>query len=491
MCTMPKIEALLAGAGPDRLRALTDVGLDRDVRTISLAETLGAIDRAPADALVILTRAGSAEAATYRFDVALRRGAERGIAGAALASVPGGMLSRSARAIAGRAHLALLEVGDDVDLADLAAALGASLRGDAAASLQAAEVGLRALDRARAGTPDVGATLAAVSEALPGSTLGEPEPGQLAEAVEVDGIREAWLVAPEPGGVVQTLLLRAGAADIAAAMERSRRERDAPVRSRSELLTELMATEPGRDASLLRRARALGLEVDAWHTVAFIAFDEGVSEDPVHVEELRRAVEQTALASARSTRGTWHLARSEGRVVLLRESDAEPGPAGAAAAHAAVVSVLAALEERFHGIGPRAGIGGGHLGPAGLRASAGEARAALAAARPGRAPAVFDASGLRAMLAEWYATETARRSVSTLLEPLDALGDRRAEEAIHTLQVYLDEQGSATRAGQRLHLHRNAVAYRLRRISDALDVDLNDPETRLALQLACRARLLT
>jgi DNA-binding PucR family transcriptional regulator len=34
------------------------------------------------------------------------------------------------------------------------------------------------------------------------------------------------------------------------------------------------------------------------------------------------------------------------------------------------------------------------------------------------------------------------------------------------------------------------VAYRLRQITDLLAVDLGDCDQRLALQLACRARLL-
>jgi DNA-binding PucR family transcriptional regulator len=43
---------------------------------------------------------------------------------------------------------------------------------------------------------------------------------------------------------------------------------------------------------------------------------------------------------------------------------------------------------------------------------------------------------------------------------------------------------------QRLLLHCNAVANRIRGITELLDVDFGDPDQRLALQLACRARLL-
>ena len=70
------------------------------------------------------------------------------------------------------------------------------------------------------------------------------------------------------------------------------------------------------------------------------------------------------------------------------------------------------------------------------------------------------------------------------------LGRGRAETAFLTLAAYLDEQGSIVKTAQRLHLHRNAVANRLRGITELLDVDLDDPDQRLALQLACRARLL-
>ena len=46
------------------------------------------------------------------------------------------------------------------------------------------------------------------------------------------------------------------------------------------------------------------------------------------------------------------------------------------------------------------------------------------------------------------------------------------------------------RTAQKLHLHRNAVANRLCRITELLEMDPDDPDQRLALQLACHARLL-
>lgn len=94
------------------------------------------------------------------------------------------------------------------------------------------------------------------------------------------------------------------------------------------------------------------------------------------------------------------------------------------------------------------------------------------------------------MLLEWYASDSARTSVREQLAPLERLGAARAETAIRTLAAYLDEQGSVVRTAQKLHLHRNAVTYRLRRITDLLQADLTDADQRLALQLACRARLL-
>ena len=129
----------------------------------------------------------------------------------------------------------------------------------------------------------------------------------------------------------------------------------------------------------------------------------------------------------------------------------------------------------------------------GLRASAAE-RLALAEARAAGRRKLSPAMTLPGSSeCSWSGTPPTLRvpRCELSLAPLEQLGKQHGEIAIRTLATYLDQQGSIVRTAQALHLHRNAVTYRLRRITDLLGVDLDDPEQRGALlQLACRARLL-
>jgi DNA-binding PucR family transcriptional regulator len=67
------------------------------------------------------------------------------------------------------------------------------------------------------------------------------------------------------------------------------------------------------------------------------------------------------------------------------------------------------------------------------------------------------------------------------------LGKAKQKEYSMTLRVYLENNRSVSRTSQQLYLHRNTVAYRIRRILDVLGVDLDDPNQFLAVYLACYA----
>jgi purine catabolism regulator len=57
-------------------------------------------------------------------------------------------------------------------------------------------------------------------------------------------------------------------------------------------------------------------------------------------------------------------------------------------------------------------------------------------------------------------------------------------EFLNTLEVYFAHNGNLSQAAEELYIHRNTLNYRMERIAEILDVDLDKPEARLALQLA-------
>ena len=57
-------------------------------------------------------------------------------------------------------------------------------------------------------------------------------------------------------------------------------------------------------------------------------------------------------------------------------------------------------------------------------------------------------------------------------------------ELLQTLEVYFEHNGSLAQASEALYIHRNTLSYRLDRISDIAGLDLEKPETRLAVELA-------
>lgn len=75
--------------------------------------------------------------------------------------------------------------------------------------------------------------------------------------------------------------------------------------------------------------------------------------------------------------------------------------------------------------------------------------------------------------------------VERTLAPLRA-DSRTGDILIETLDAFFACNGNVSRAKELLHLHRNSLIYRLARARALLGHDLDDPELRLALQLAIK-----
>ncbi len=473
------------------LTALLDVGLDREVDAVHVAETRGRIGDAPPHALIVLTDPDMARAPAFYLDVALRQAAERDAAALVLRAAERSIVSHTSATLARRARLALLSLDPSLDLARLVIAVEREVRPDAHRSLAQ-------LDRLRRIIDEVDEQLSpdALVERMNAAGAGLRVEGPESDAgtpVVCDGIVERRMVGDASDLGERAVTERLAADALARALAYARRAEQAPIQSRAELISELLSSRPEESTPLIRRARELGLAIDGWHVIVAIQAEFDGQPDPLTRVDTAARIERLAIDTARASGGGWHRARIGEHLLLVMMERQDPG----AQANAAVLRTIRRVVERVGAAEPQTslycGVSGLHPGAGGLWSCLLEARTAARTARldgvAGTA-VLFDATGVNRTIAEWYGTESARRSVSALLEPLNELDDRRRTEALETLRTYFDHQGSLSRTAAALYVHRNTVTYRIQRIVELLGVDLEDPDQRLMLELACRAREL-
>jgi len=138
----------------------------------------------------------------------------------------------------------------------------------------------------------------------------------------------------------------------------------------------------------------------------------------------------------------------------------------------------------------RAGIGGYYSGLRGISASYLEAQQAIEAGRKLRPDAVIhmhDEVIPQLVLAQ--NPRLAERFVSQSLGPLVQPAGRGHAQLLETLEAYI-ASGSVKDAATALKVHRHTVLYRLDKLRELLDGDLDSPASRTRLQLALDLRKL-
>lgn len=124
------------------------------------------------------------------------------------------------------------------------------------------------------------------------------------------------------------------------------------------------------------------------------------------------------------------------------------------------------------------------FGPEGVRRSHLGARDAARIAAMAGADGWWDYARVRVAALATADLEHARWYAEEVLGPLLA-DDDRTRELRETLRVYLSAERSPQTAGERLHVARNTVTYRVRRAEELLGRPIGDPlELRLALEIA-------
>ncbi|NRQ37974.1 helix-turn-helix domain-containing protein, partial [Nonomuraea sp. NN258] len=117
-----------------------------------------------------------------------------------------------------------------------------------------------------------------------------------------------------------------------------------------------------------------------------------------------------------------------------------------------------------------------------LRGGLDQARRALDSSRGGTVRfGELAGQGLLALLDP----AAARAFAAALLAPLTGYGSRA--DLVESLRAYLDSNGHWDAAAQRLGIHRHTLRYRMKRVSELLARDLDDPGVRAELWLALEA----
>ncbi|MDR1431588.1 MAG: helix-turn-helix domain-containing protein [Propionibacteriaceae bacterium] len=290
--------------------------------------------------------------------------------------------------------------------------------------------------------------------------------------------RDVWLGVSLPGDdSAEAEVLSNGLAIVqAAAAQRLAslqmlHERDS--RTRTALLSEIMESGSELSEGLRHRTLAAGWDLRGWHVgIRIIALGEGTTISLRDELLMAFAAQNLKLRAVEQTDGwmAWLSFASE----PTRSTEL-------------ISAAIRRAQRSFNNVLRTAmGVGSLLAGATGLVKSLGQATdaARIAANRPTSGYFVhIDRLGLAQLLLALTHTDVFTPAAKGLLDPL---GDPDGA-LIATLTAFLDNRGSQSETAAILGIHRNTVAQRLNRIKELLAVDLDDPETRLALHLACRA----
>lgn len=489
-------------------------GLDRLVRDSAAAAGNFASMDLPSSAALVLDGSGLRND-TYQIDIALRRLAE--VEGAALvvvasASPIGVATGRLANKL--RIPLLSLPAGDALAVCDrirevvLAPGAGVSrlimgsldaLRRasdstgvvgalqaltelmDAPASLVGLEGGVVAGDlldpplaeRDRLPVPITG-RLGTVTQVIHPISLAPRENPSFWIVMRRDNATDVWTATA--GDVLQVAAWAVGTRLVA---DRLQRERDA--RFRLGVLNAITASGDHPEPALLEQIGVLGWHVGGWCTAIHVQVAGDVDQVRVLAltDDLSRALESVGIRSQLIERpdgwSLWTSSPSEPPTTSYRD----------------VVSGLRRAVQRFTQAHSHAmllvGVGRPYASLPGLQKSLAEAREASIIAMAGAQDSAvqhIDELGVKRILLGWYASESFAEFAGTLLGPL--MAEDPQGELLATLEAFLDNESAPTVTANQLHIHRNTVINRMDRIRGLLSVDLDDPDERLAVQLACR-----
>ncbi len=284
--------------------------------------------------------------------------------------------------------------------------------------------------------------------------------------------------------------LEHGSTVLALEMSKERAAAEVERRLRGDLVEEVLAggLEGDEAERIARQAERLGHRLPHRAWVVVLEPDDDETEAAVLTRGDRLDAALSGLIRSRMP-DTLALVRSASAVFLVPD---EVAPDLAACEKLAEQILVAAAPVMKPG---SASVGFGNLANsvAELARSHVEARQALRLTRRaggrGRV-ASYRALGAFRLLLEVQSPEALRRFVEELLGPLLQYAQSRDTPLLETLEALSAQRWVRRAAARHLGIHINSMSYRVERIQSLTGLSLDDPETRVAISIALRARAM-
>lgn len=329
-------------------------------------------------------------------------------------------------------------------------------------------------------------------------------PGQRTFRLSIDGLDQphALLVHPlELRGTAAGFLCLLGATDdfgdldervagraasvLAIELAKQRSIAEARFRLQGDFLDDLLEGTFSSPEVLAARARVMGYELNRPHLV-FVLDVTAPDDGPAAARVRQRFVEAARNELLRFDPAAL-LRERDGRVTILM-----PTKHGGQTEDATQAEALRArLASAVDGAPVAVGIGRNATEVSQFPAAYRQAVMALEVARAlmgGSRTMRFEDLGVQRLLLQLLGNPELEAYRRDLIGPLEAYDARHHTQLTDTLEVFLACHGNHVRAARELHLHRNTLLYRLDRVRAILGGDLEDPEARLAAQVALKIR---
>ena len=286
--------------------------------------------------------------------------------------------------------------------------------------------------------------------------------------------------------------LEHGSTVLALELSKERATAEVERRLRGDLVEEVLAgaLEPDEAERVARQAERLGHRLPQRAWVVVLEADEDKTEAALAARGQQDRLDGALSGLVRSRLpGALTLVRSSSAVFLVPDELAPDLPS----VEKLGAQIMAAAAPVMKPGSASVGIGNLANGVSELARSHLEARQALRLTRRagGRARvASYRSLGAFRLLLEVQSPDALRRFVHELLGPLLEYAQSRDTPLLETLEALSTSRWVRRAAARHLSIHINSMTYRVERIEALTGLQLDDPETRVAISIALRARAM-